>query len=304
MVAGQVAAGSARPHGVAARSTRGGDNWIGTILVAPALLWIIATVMAPIAILVFYSLFSLQGNSVGSFTLDNYTHLTDPAFRALWVRTALMVVAVSSASLVIGVPVAYNLSVRSRHTELWLALLLLPYLVGYIPRILALRSVLGVNGLVGAIVGAFGASRDVVRPLLFSDLSTFIGLSYLETPVMIVLVYLAMERIDRRILDASSDLGAGPAETFFRVLLPNVRAGMLGGLVLVAAATFGSFAEPSLLGGASGQTLGTITAEQLIFFFAWGRASALAVTSILGIALVAGVAAFVVRITVRTESGR
>jgi spermidine/putrescine transport system permease protein len=237
-------------------------------------------------LMVVYSFFGSERTELGPFTLDNYLAAwSSPSFRDLYLRTLLIGVVVTLLALMIAIPVAFHLSIRSRRASSWLAVLLLPYLVGYVPRILAIRLVFGAGGLLGTFVSAIGLSSDLVRPLMFSNIGTIIGALYTQLPVMVVLIYLAVERIDRQIIDAAVDLGAGTWRLVFTVIIPNARVGIAAACVLVFATVFGSYAEPSLLGGASGQLAATVIATRFEVFLDWGRGSALALSALAVIAL-------------------
>ncbi|MCC6313871.1 MAG: ABC transporter permease [Thermomicrobiales bacterium] len=258
----------------------------GAALALPATVWLIACVALPLAMMLVYSLFGSVRNELGGFTLEHIGGVIgSTVFQQLFLRTLLITVAVTAISLVLALPIAYHLSLRSRRAPLLLTLLLLPYLIGIIPRLLALRLILGAEGLLGSLVSAVGLSSEIVRPLLFTKAGTIIGLTYVQLPVMIILAYLAIERLDRRLLDAAADLGASSAYAFATVVVPNARAGLAAGAVLVGATTYGAYVEPALLGGASGQLAGNVIAQRFVVFFDWGRGSALAIASLFVIAV-------------------
>lgn len=258
-----------------------GERVTGSLLAAPATLWIVIFVLLPIAMMGIYSVFGTVRNELGAFTLEHVQAVAESTvFQQMFLRTLGITILVTVLSVILALPVAYHLAVRSRRAPLLLTLLLLPYLVGYLPRLLSLRLLLGADGLLGSLVSQVGLSSDIVRPLLFTMTGTVIGLVYVQLPVMIILSYLAIDRLDRRLLDAAADLGASSARAFFTVVLPNARVGIAAGAVLVGAATYGAYIEPALLGGASGQLAGNVIAQRFVVFFDWGRGSALAMASL------------------------
>ena len=264
------------------------DRVAGQLLTLPASGWLAICVVLPIAMMVVYSLFGTVRNELGALTLEHHQAVAEsPVFQGLFLRTLGVTILVTGVCLVLALPVAYYLSVRSRHAPILLTLLLLPYLIGYIPRLLAIRLILGADGLLGTIISTLGISSEIVRPLLFTKVGTVIGLVYVQLPVMIILSYLAIERLDRRLLDAAADLGASSAYAFFTVVVPNARGGIAAGAILVGATTYGAYVEPALLGGASGQLAGNVIAQRFVVFFDWGRGSALAIGALLVIALFA-----------------
>lgn len=269
----------------------------GTLMGVPAALWVSLFVLMPLGLVAVYSFFGVDRNFLGAFTLDNYEAvLGSAALRGLLLRTVLVATTVTVLALLIAVPIAYYLSRFSRHTQLILGILLLPYLVGYVPRILSLRLTLGSSGLAGSLVDLVGLPRELVSPLLFGHAGTIIGLLHAQLPVMVILVYLAMERIDRRLFEAAEDLGAGSYRVFFTIAVPNSVLGIAAGSTLVFAAALGAYVEPALMGGATGRLTANIVAQRFIQFYDWGRGSALAMSAIMVIVAISIAIYFIARL--------
>ena len=258
----------------------------GALLSLPNAFWLLIFAVLPIVMIGVYSVTGSIRSERGPFTLGHFRAIFESdVLRNLFLRTLGITLLVSVACLVLALPVAYHLALRSRHAPLLLTLLLLPFLVGYIPRVLALRVVLGSNGVLGSWFSTIGLDPELVRPLLFTKLGTTIGLLYVQLPIMIALTFLAIERIDRRIFDAAADLGASSTRIFFTLVIPNSRGGILASLVLIVATTYGAYIEPALMGGASGQMAANVIAQRFVVFFDWGRGSALAMTALIVIVL-------------------
>lgn len=259
---------------------------IGTLLSLPVTVWLLLFAVLSIVMIGVYSVTGSIRSERGPLTLEHFRTIYESVvLRNLFLRTLGITILVSVICLILALPVAYHLALRSRRAPLLMTLLLLPFLVGYIPRILALRVVLGSNGVLGSALDAVGLDPELVRPLLFTKIGTTIGLVYVQLPIMIALTFLAIERIDRRIFDAAADLGASSARIFFTLVIPNARGGILASLVLIGATTYGAYIEPALMGGASGQLTANVIAQRFVVFFDWGRGSALAMTALFVIML-------------------
>lgn len=253
----------------------------------PAAGWVLLFVLVPVCLVAVYAFFGAQRNLLGPFTLDNVVAvLGSESLRNLLLRTFLMACGVTALAVIIGLPIAYYVVRRARYPQLILSVLLLPYLVGYVPRILSIRLSLGSSGLAGSLVAWLGLPREIVSPLLFSHAGTVIGLLYSQLPVMVVLGCLAFERIDQRLFEVAADLGAGSYRIFFSIGVPNALPGIAAGAVLVFAAVLGAYVEPALMGGANGRLAANIIAQRFIQFYDWGRGSALALAAIVMILLI------------------
>jgi spermidine/putrescine transport system permease protein len=256
----------------------------GLLFATPSWVWLLAFVLAPLGIMVAHSLFGIERFRLGrSLTLDNYRLLFETnLFLRLFVKTMAVATATTLLCLIAGYLPAYYLAFRpGRRTQILLSLLLLPYVVGYIPRILALRMILGVEGLINQLLLGLHLIGEPMTGLLFSNLATVIGLTYVQLPVMIILLYISLEQIAPSLLEASQDLGASRLYTFWNVVVPLSRTGMLNGVLLVFLSSMGAYVEPALLGGADGQLLGNIIAQRFIVFMDMARGSAMALLTVL-----------------------
>jgi spermidine/putrescine transport system permease protein len=256
----------------------------GWLFASPAWIWLLVFVLAPLTIMTAHSLFGIERFRLGTrLTFDNYRLLfASDLFLRLFLKTVAIAAATTGLCLLLGYLPAYRLAFRpGPRTQLLLSLLLLPYVVGYIPRILSLRMILGREGLINQTLLALRVISEPLTNLLFSNLATVIGLTYVQLPVMIILLYISLEQIAPSLLEASQDLGASQLYTFWRLVVPLSRTGMLNGVLLVFLSSLGAYVEPALLGGADGQLLGNIIAQRFIVFMDMARGSAMALLTVL-----------------------
>ena len=148
----------------------------------------------------------------------------------------------------IGFPVAYYVArFAGRRRGLLLALLLAPFWISYLMRMLAWVNLLQTDGYVNDITAAVGLGR--VNWLDGRAFTVVMGLAYGYVPFLVLPLFAALDRIDKRMLEASRDLGMGPATTFVRVTLPLSRQGMLAAAVITALPMTGDYYTADLLSG-------------------------------------------------------
>ena len=178
-------------------------------------------------------------------------------FLTVFIRTFVFVVIALALALLVGYPVAYF---AARHAGRWkglvLLLLILPFWINYLMRMLAWINLLSPDGLATRFLSTVGIERLFISVNLLSarggwlegePLTVIIALTYGYLPFLILPLYASLDRIDQRQIEAARDLGASPASAFRRVSLPLSRPGILAGLVLIALPMFGDYYTPDLV---------------------------------------------------------
>jgi putative spermidine/putrescine transport system permease protein len=211
-------------------------------------------------------------------TLDNYKRfLTDYFYLRVVVRTLVIAVVVTLASIVIAYPVALHLhAVRTSRTRTFLILIiLLPVMVSYVVTAFAWVVILGRNGFVNqALIGSGLLSRPLA--LLSQDSGVVIVLIYTFSPFMMMNIYAALEGIDVSLARAAAVLGASPRATFWKVTLPLSLPGVLSGTLLVFALSLGAFVTPMIIGGNQVKTVPVLIYNFVSGVFDWPGAGAMA----------------------------
>ena len=235
------------------------------LLVTPAILWLIVLIVAPLLLVLVVSLATRgpYGKTVYDFTPANFLRAFDPLYlRAYW-RTAWIASTTTVLCAIVSYPVAYYLALRApqRWKRTLLVLTVIPFWTSFLIRtyawILLLRSEGAINS---ALMGA--GLIDAPLKLLYSDVAVLIGQVYGELPFMILPIYVALDRMDVRLIEAAQDLGANKFWTFVKVTLPLSRPGLLAGIVLVFIPSLGAFITPDLLGGAKSMMIGNLIQNQ------------------------------------------
>ena len=172
-------------------------------------------------------------------------------------------------------------------------LLILPYWTSFLLRTFAWRIILAPEGTLSQTLKQLGV---ITRPLLILDTNAAVqlGIIYNYLPVMILPMYVALDRIDGSLLRASMDLGAGPFRTFWQVTLPLAAPGILGGLLLTFILAAGDYVVPTILGGTKGLMVGNLVATQILSAQNLPMGAAMAVMLIMLLALVIATAGLII----------
>ena len=198
----------------------------------------------------------------GAF-LANYARSLDGIYLGIGWRSLWMALMTTAITLAIGYPVAYTLALRAprRWKDLLVGLVVVPFWTSFLIRTYAWMFLLRTEGLVNRLLlGAGLADRPL--EILYTELAVMIGLVYGELPFMILPLYASLEKLDRTLLEAAADLGAGRVAAFLRVTVPLTAPGIAAGVVLVFIPSLGQFVVSDLLGGARSMLLGNLIQNQ------------------------------------------
>jgi spermidine/putrescine transport system permease protein len=249
-----------------------------TALLAPAYLWLLLFGFVPLGIMLYFSFLSdvPLGNREVYFTWENYGRFFSRGFYSqLTLDSLLMGLYTTLGCLLLGYPLAYALakSVSGRWQTALFLLVIVPFWSSSLVRLYAWIVVLGKGGIINYTLGLLGWTG--ATSILFTYPAIILGLVHAYLPYMVLTIYVALDRIDDRLLEAAASLGARPWRTFWRVILPLSLPGVLSGVILVFIPAIGSFVEPRLLGGPAGTLLGTVIEDQFVQVFNWPLGAAL-----------------------------
>lgn len=240
---------------------------IGAML-APSVLLLGIFVLAPLCIVAAYS-FALRdpyGAVLPGFTLQNYADLFQSVYLLVFVNSFELAASTTILCLIIGYPVAYFIAFKAgRFAPALLLLLLIPFWINFLIRISAWVVLLGRGGLINQGLVRTGLI-DAPVGMLGTYGATLVGMVYAFLPLTVFPVYAALQPIDRRLIEAGADLGAGPAETFLRITLPLSLPGVLAAALFVFVPSMGVFAIPVLLGGGKDIILGNLIVQLFLEF--------------------------------------
>lgn len=280
-----TAPASAPPDAPPARASATRRSWVA-LGALPLAGWLLVFFLVPVLAVLYYSLgykpdvFTTHALDV--LSLDRYGEAMSEAFLDIFLRTLRIAVVGTAVCLVVAFPLAYWMAVKlpPRWRGILLALVLIPYWTNFLIRTIGWQIALSPDGFLSRALQGLGLDPLTV---LYTPTAVQIGVVYNYLPLMILPLYVALERLDPRLLEASRDLGAPAWRTFLGVTLPLSRAGVAAGCLLVFVPLMGDYITPSVLGGASGSMVGQMVAGQFQAAQNWALGSAMAVLLMLAI---------------------
>ncbi|MGG6267566.1 ABC transporter permease [Leptolyngbya sp. AN03gr2] len=263
-------------------------RWLQPILMlAPAGLWLLLLLIVPTLIIFQLSLVPniRPGDIVNPSGLDNYWRIFQPESFPVILRSLFFAGGSMLSCLLLGFPVAYWIALSS--PKRWRNLLLigftLPLWTSTLLRSYAWISILRRTGVLNSILTSVGLPA---LDLLNQPIAVLIGMTYSLLPYMVLILYASLEKLDRQLLEAASDLGATPTQAFWKVTVPQCLPGITAACLLVFITGLGDFINPELLGGTSSRTAARLVYDQFLGATQnWGYGSALSMILILVVSI-------------------
>ena len=250
------------------------------IVSLPPLLWVGIFLLLPYALMFAHSFWAVRdGSVIHDWNLRNYqTLFSNPVYAGVLFRTMRIAASVTLCSLLLGYPLAYYLSFHAGiRKELLYQLVIVPLWVSYLVRGYAWKTILGSEGVLNGFLQYLHLTHEPVAFLLYSPFAVVLMLTHIYTPFVFLPIYTALEHIPRPLVEASHDLGAGSAQTFFRVILPLSIPGLLAGATFAFVLSLGDFLAPLLVGGASGTMISNVVQSLFGAAFDWPLGAAISV---------------------------
>lgn len=243
--------------------------------------------VVPMVILVVFSLGGRDelGRVVLGFSPDNFVRfVAGPYVKTMW-RSLALAGATTALCLVLGFLVATWLAfVVPRHRQnLFMTLIVAPLWTSFLLRIYAWIIILRPTGILTNVLEAAGIQHP--PSILYTPAAILLGMVYNYLPYMILPLYAALEKLDKRLLEAAADLGATPWEAFWKVTIPLSARGIVAGVTIVFVPSLGDYVTPDLLGGARTMFIGNLIQNQFLVVRDWAFGSAVSTVLILIVAL-------------------
>ncbi|NJL81330.1 MAG: ABC transporter permease [Richelia sp. RM2_1_2] len=266
------------------KSRNSGQNWFQAfVLLAPAGIWLLLLLVLPTLIIIQLSFVDgiKPGDIVNPTGFENYLRIFDSINLRVINRSLFLALATTVICLVSGFPVAFWIARMA--PKPWRNLLLigfiLPLWTSSLLRSYAWITILRPTGLLNSVLAYFNLP---ILDLLNSTNAVLIGMSYNLLPYMVLILYASLEKLDQRLLEAASDLGANSIQVFWKVTVPQILPGIAAASMLVFITGLGDFVNPELLGGASSMTAARLIYNQFLGAAQnWGFGSALSTVLIL-----------------------
>ncbi len=282
-------------------------------MAAPALLWWGFFFIVPLAWMAYYSL-GIKPTQLGVGPVDlttlsfaNYATAASDVFLTVFKITMRTAGLGTIVCALVGFPVAYALAryVSPRWKAVLLFTLVLPYWINFLLRAFAWRIILAPEGALSHALQNVGILNGPLL-MLDSNAAVQLGIIYNYLPLMVLPMFVALDKIDPALIQGSMDLGATPLRTFLSITVPLAAPGILGGLVLTFVLASGDYVVPAILGGAKGLMVGNLVAIQILSAQNLPLGSAMAVLLIVmlgGIILTAGLSLLGIGWLLRTLRG-
>ena len=258
------------------------------LLLGPVTLFLLIFFLVPLGIMVVTSFLTpgLYGGVEWSFYPDNFGRILgfanpefeeyDPVYIAIFLRSIRIAAMTVVTTLLVCYPAAFYINrLPDKWKNFCLFLITLPFFSSLIVRLFVWVMILRPTGLINNTLMATGVISAPLE-MIYTDGAIILGMVYVFIPFMFMPIYASIEKLDWRLIQASLDLGAGPIRTFFRIILPLTKPGIVGGSIIVFIPALGNFVVPAVLGGAKVMMLGSLIEAQFLSARNWPFGSALA----------------------------
>ncbi len=278
------------------------DEGKGYTLIAPPFLFALFMLGLPILVVIAHSFWTQNYLEIDrTLTLENYRQaLFEPIYQDLLVRSLVISFTVSVLTVMLAYPVAYYISFHGgQRKNLLLFLITIPFWTSYLLRVMAWKVVLGYNGVLNAGLLGIGIIDEPSTAFLYNSTAVLITLTHAWVAFAILPIFVSLEKVDRTLIEAATDLGDGPIRSFLRVTLPLSMPGVVSALLIVMIPTVGDYVTPKLVGGSDGVMIANAIQAQFSRAMNKPLGAALSVTTMIAVCAMAGLTVFALRRLVR-----
>ena len=228
----------------------------GLFLISPTLGFALLLLAVPLIMVVALSFWTQDYLTLDrTFTTANYqTAWTEPMYQYLMARSLKISIFVTAVTVLVAYPVAYFISfhVAPKRKAMWIFLITIPFWTSYLMRIFLWKVILGYNGVINGTLTGLGIIDEPLSFILYNQNAVVITLAHAWIPFAILPIFVALERVDRSLIEAAEDLGDSGLRRFFRVTLPLSMPGVIAATIIVFIPTIGDYVTPRLVGGPNG----------------------------------------------------
>lgn len=246
----------------------------GPFYSSPMGLWFSLFFVVPLAIIVAYSFMKrdMYGGVIHEFSLAAYKQMFSKGYGLIFLRTLWMTAVATFISIVVALPCGYAIA-RSRHQTILLILVIVPFLTNSLIRIFAWMTILGENGMLNGISRmltefCFFITRNsddsfVPHKFMYSKGAVILVSIYMYLPYAILPIFTSIDRFDFTLLEAARDLGATKPGSIFRIMIPEIKSGIISALIFTFIPIFGNYTVPQIIGSTESYMLGNIIMDQI-----------------------------------------
>ena len=228
----------------------------GLFLISPTLGFALLLLAVPLIMVVALSFWTQDYLTLDrTFTTANYQAAwTEPMYQYLMARSLKISIFVTASTVFLAYPVAYFISfyVAPKRKAMWIFLTTIPFWTSYLMRIFLWKVILGYNGVINGSLTGLGIINEPLSFILYNQNAVVLTLAHAWIPFAILPIFVALERVDRSLIEAAEDLGDSALRRFFRVTLPLSMPGVIAATIIVFIPTIGDYVTPRLVGGPNG----------------------------------------------------
>lgn len=264
-------------------SAEKGAGWFRSLMIGPSLLWLLLFLALPLLLVAAISFMTrgTYGGLVYNFSLSSYLMLLDPLYATIMARSLWMATATTVFCLAAGYPLAAFIAASGPNRRHWLLMLVvIPFCINFLIRTYAWMALLRSGGIINHLLLASGLISSPLT-MLYTPGAALLGLVYAFLPFAVLPIYASLERLDQRLVEAATDLGARGRQVFWRVVLPMAAPGIAAGALLVFIPTLGMFVITDLMGGARTMLIGNLIQNQFMAARNWPLGSAASMVLVL-----------------------
>ena len=276
----------------------------GYSLISPTMLIMLFAMCIPFAITVIMSFWTQNGIFFDTtLHMGNYVKLVEnPVFRALLIRSLYISGACTFFTVFFSYPMAYYVAFHvHRRKLLWLVMMTVPFWTSYLLRVFSWKVILGYNGIINASLIWLGLIDKPLAWLLYTPFAVTLTLAHAWAAFAILPIYGSLEKIDRTLFEAATDLGDGPVARFFRVTLPLSLPGVVAAILIIFIPTVGDFVTAAWVGGPDGMMIANIIQAMFGAINDYPMGATLAIAMMALVALVSVIFIWVTNIFIRRK---
>ncbi|MBU3195174.1 ABC transporter permease [Clostridium algidicarnis] len=256
----------------------------------PVVIWMTCFFLIPVALMVLVSFFTRGefGEVIYSFNVESYIRFMDPLYLNILLKSLIIALFTTVICLVFAYPFAFFIG-RSpkKFRGPLIMLVMLPFWTNSLIRTYAWIILLRTEGIINSYLIKLNFISEPLK-LLYTNTSVLIGMVYMMFPFMVLPIYSSVEKIDKSLIEAASDLGANPFKNFAKIIWPLTMPGVMAGALLVFVPTLGYFFIPDLMGGSKVILISNLIKNQYLMARDWPFGSAISVILIIVMLIIIG----------------
>ena len=262
----------------------------GYALLSPTLIIMLVAMCVPLGLTIAYSFWTQEYLDIDTtFTLDNYQQaLERPIYSALLLRSLMISGTVTVITVLLAYPMAYFVAFHVHKNKLaWIIIMTLPFWSSYLLRVFAWKVILGYEGIINSGLQGLGLIDEPLSFILYNPTAVVVTLAHAWAAFAILPLYVSLEKIDRSLLEAATDLGDGPAVRFLRVTLPLSMPGVIAASLMIFIPTVADYVTPTLVGGPNGLMIANVIQTQFGRANNWPMGATLSISTMIIVTAIA-----------------